>query len=223
MIDTPTSNTSGDNFPPKSDPRRHAPATERNRAAILAVLRDILPCDGLLLEIASGTGEHAAWLGPQLAPLRWQTSEYSRDNFPGITAHLQDTGADNLLPPLHIDTTSDHWPLEQADAAVCINMLHIAPWAATCGLFAGMGRILKPSSPLYLYGPFFQDGVPTAPSNLNFDESLRSQNKEWGIRSLEDVQRVANEQGFHLEKIVSMPANNLSLVFKRPLSSPKTG
>ncbi|MCZ4281459.1 DUF938 domain-containing protein [Kiloniella laminariae] len=221
MTDTPRSNTSSDNFPSKSIPRRHAPATARNRAAILAVLRDILPQEGLLLEIASGTGEHAAWLGPQLAPLRWQTSEYSRDNFPDITAYLQEAGADNLLPPVHIDTTSNHWPLEQADAAACINMLHIAPWAATCGLFAGMARILKPDSPLYLYGPFFQDGVPTAPSNLNFDASLRNQNKEWGIRSLEDVQRVANEQGFDLERVVAMPANNLSVIFKRTFSPPE--
>ncbi len=213
--------------PNSIDLRRHAPATLRNRQAIYDVLKGILPQEGLLLEIASGTGEHAAWLGPQFAPLIWQTSEYNQDLFPSIQAHIELGSAENIRPPLQIDVTREDWGLglknEQSlqnnvEAITCANMIHIAPWDAALGLFAGAAKFLKEGGVLFLYGPFFQQDIDPIPSNLEFDRSLRLKNSAWGIRRLEEVSEIAKSNGLTLDQIIPMPANNLSVVFRKRTS-----
>lgn len=200
----------------------HAPATLRNRAPILAVLRQALPASGLLLEVASGTGEHAAWMAPQLpAGLAWQPSEGDPAALPGIdarTAPLRRDGAPGvrLRPALLLDVTSSDWPVAAADALFCCNMLHIAPWAAAEGLLAGAARLLPPGAPLILYGPFKRRGEHTAPSNAAFDAALRAQDPRWGVRCLEgEVAPLAAAQGFGAPDIHDLPANNLALVLRR--------
>ncbi|HEX9963805.1 MAG TPA: DUF938 domain-containing protein [Allosphingosinicella sp.] len=194
--------------------KRFAPATERNRAPIAAVLRGALPERGLLLEIASGTGEHAARLSASFPRLRWQPSDPDPGALASICAWREEAGAPNLLEPLHLDASAEHWPVEAADAILCVNMVHISPWAATEGLMRGAGRLLPTGGPLILYGPYRRSGVPTAPSNEAFDESLKSRNPEWGLRELEAVEAEAARHGLGLERVVEMPANNLILVFR---------
>lgn len=200
-----------------ADPRRHAPATLRNREAILAVLRDVLPKEGLLLEIASGSGEHAAFMAPQLAPLAWQPSDFEADALPSIDAHAADSGAANIHPALRLDVTADDWPVRQADALLCCNMIHIAPWAAAEGLMAGAARILSGgSAPLILYGPFRRNGAHTAPSNAAFDDSLKARDPRWGVRCLDgEVAVLAARHGFTRMQVVEMPANNLMVIFRK--------
>ena len=195
--------------------KRHAPAAERNREPIAAVLREVLPEQGLLLEIAAGTGEHAAYLAPLFPGLAWQPSDPDPEAMSSIEAWQADSGADNLLPPVFLDAASETWPIDAADAVLCINMVHISPWSATEGLMRGAGRLLPPGGPLILYGPYRRDGVPTAPSNEAFDASLKSRNPAWGLRELEAVQAEAAGQGLGFERLYEMPANNLSLVFRR--------
>ena len=199
---------------PTGDEKRHAPATERNREAILAVLRAQLPARGTVLEVASGTGEHAAFFAPALAPLVWQPSDPDPELRRSIAAHAAEAGCATLRDPLDLDATAGAWPLEAADAVVCCNMIHIAPWAAALGLLAGAGRILPPGGPLILYGPFLVDGE-TAESNRNFDASLRARNPDWGVRELREVEGEAVRQGLSLAETVAMPANNLSVVFRK--------
>jgi hypothetical protein len=203
----------------RHDPRLHAPATERNRGPILAVLGRVLPEQGMVLEIGSGTGEHAAWLGPQLAPRIWQPSDVDDAHLASIAAYVADSGAANLQPPLHLDATDPRWPDTFAAAPpaaiVSINMIHIAPWRAAEGLFAGAGRLLPLDGILFLYGPFSVDGQHTAPSNAAFDASLRAQNPAWGVRNVNDVTALGARHGLVLEEEVPMPANNLSLIFRR--------
>jgi len=198
-----------------SEQKRHAPATLRNREAILAVLQRVLPATGLLLEIASGTGEHAAFIAPRLqGTLRWQPSDFDSENLPSIDAH----GADEarILKAMRIDVTQSVWPVEDAQAMFCANMIHIAPWEAAEGLFAGAERILTAGAPLVLYGPFKRHGQHTAPSNEAFDQSLKSRNPSWGIRCLDsEVAPLAQRQGLSIAEIVQMPANNLSVIFRR--------
>lgn len=212
--------------PPAPDPRRHMPATLRNREAILAVLRDILPQrllqeGGLLLEIASGSGEHAAFMAPQLKPLVWQPTDYEAENLASIDAHASDSrnaagAADNIRPALQLDVTQQTWPVTQCDALLCCNMIHIAPWAAAEGLFAGAGRIMPKDAPLILYGPFRRRGTHTAPSNAAFDESLKGRNPLWGVRCLDtEVQPLAECSGFALDRVIEMPANNLTVIFRK--------
>lgn len=199
-----------------TDPRRHAPATLRNREAILAVLREELPKTGLLLEIASGSGEHAAFMAPQLSPLIWQPSDFEAAALPSIDAHAADSGASNIRPALQLDVTTTQWPVSQADALLCCNMIHIAPWPAAEGLIAGAARILKQTAPLILYGPFRRNGVHTAPSNAAFDDSLQARDPRWGVRCLDtEVVPLAARNGFALARIVDMPANNLTVVLRR--------
>ena len=195
--------------------KRHAPAAERNREPIAAVLREVLPEQGLLLEIAAGTGEHAAYLAPLFPGLAWQPSDPDPEAMSSIEAWQADSGADNLLPPVFLDAASETWPIDAADAVLCINMVHISPWSATQGLMRGAGRLLPPGGPLILYGPYRRAGVPTAPSNEAFDASLKSRNPVWGLRELEAVQAEAAGQGLGFERLYEMPANNLSLVFRR--------
>lgn len=199
------------------DPRRHMPATLRNRDAILAVLRDVVPRQGVLLEIASGSGEHAAFMAPQLAPLVWQPSDYEADNLPSIDAHAGDSGAGNIRPALRLDVTQQPWPVPACDALLCCNMIHIAPWAAAEGLFGGAAAIMPKAAPLILYGPFKRHGRHTAPSNEKFDaDFLKSRNPAWGVRCLDtEVVPLAQQAGFALDRVVEMPANNLTVIFRK--------
>ncbi|AJP70942.1 DUF938 domain-containing protein [Sphingomonas hengshuiensis] len=194
-------------------PRRHAPATARNRDAIGEVLAAVLPAEGLVLEIASGTGEHVAAFAPAFPALRWQPSDPDTDARASIAAWCDELS--NVAEPIALDAAAADWPVGQADAVLCVNMVHISPWEATLGLMAGAGRLLAPGAPLLLYGPYRRDGVPTAPSNLAFDADLRARNAEWGLRRLEDVVAVAEAQGLVLERVAEMPANNLMPVFRR--------
>ncbi len=193
------------------DPRRFAPAAARNRDALLEVLRDILPAHGLVLEIASGTGEHAVHIATALPGLTWQPSDPSEDARRSIDAWA--AGQANIRPALALDASAWPWPIEAADALLCVNMIHIAPWSACLGLLRGAQALLPPGAPLVLYGPYLRDGVETAPSNLDFDASLKARNPEWGLRRLEDVAAAA--AGFTLARVVEMPANNLTVVFRR--------
>lgn len=194
---------------------RFAPATARNRDPILAVLRRVLPATGTVLEIASGTGEHAAYFAKQLPHLTWQPSDAGASTLASIAAHRAAADAPNLLAPVALDATSPSWPVTQAAAIVSINMIHIAPWSAAQGLIAGAARLLAPGAPLYLYGPFMENGRHTAPSNAAFDTGLRAQNSGWGVRDLDEVCALADRHGFDFIERVAMPANNLSLVFRR--------
>lgn len=189
--------------------RRHAPATERNRDPIAAVLAEVLPEAGLVLEIASGTGEHCAAFAARFPSLTWQPSDPDADALASIADWC--AGLPNVLPPVFLDAASADSPVAQADAILCINMVHISPWAATLGLLASADRILPPGAPLILYGPYRQHGVETAPSNEQFELWLKEKSPEYGLRFVEDVTAAAN--GFTLERIVQMPANNLILVY----------
>ncbi|MEQ6333361.1 DUF938 domain-containing protein [Sphingobium sp. MK2] len=194
--------------------KRHAPATLRNRDAILAVLRAALPSTGLVLEVASGSGEHAVHFADALPALDWQPSDPDPAALASIEAWRGDASLANLRAPMLLDAAAD-WPIDRADAILCINMVHISPWAATVGLFAQGARLLKTGAPLILYGPYFQAGVAPAPSNVEFDASLRARDPRWGIRALEDVAALATTQGFALDRVQAMPANNLTLIFRR--------
>lgn len=200
---------------PRNDPRRHAPAAARNRDAILAVLRNVLPARGTVLEIASGTGEHAAHFAAALPGLVWQPSDGDDDALTSIDAWAADSGAAPIRPALHLDVTETPWPVAQVDAVFCANMIHIAPWQAALSLLSEAGRILTKGGPLILYGPFMRDGQHTAPSNEDFDRSLRARNPEWGVRDLAEVAGHADAAGLRLEETVSMPANNLTVIFRR--------
>jgi hypothetical protein len=197
-------------------PRRYAPATLRNREPILAVLSRVLPPSGLLLEVASGSGEHAAFMAPRLPGIDWQPTDAQADALSGIDAHAADSGCPRIRPALLLDATAADWPVQQADAVFCCNMVHIAPWAAAEGLFAGAARLLPASAPLVLYGPFKRHGRHTAPSNAAFDASLRSRDPAWGVRCLDDeIAPLADRSGLTLTEVVAMPANNLTVVFRR--------
>lgn len=190
--------------------RRHAPATERNREPIASVLAEELPASGQVLEVASGTGEHCAWFAERFPALTWQPSDPDPESIASIADWC--SGLPNVLPPLALDAAGV-WPVTQADAILCINMVHISPWAATLGLLAGARRLLAVGAPLILYGPYRRHGVPTAPSNEQFELWLKGLSPDFGLRYLEDVTAAAD--GFALERIVEMPANNLILLYRR--------
>jgi SAM-dependent methyltransferase len=198
-----------------SDRRLYFPHVARNREPILEVLRRVLPAEGLVLEIASGGGEHAAYFAQNLPTLLWQPTDANPEMFESIAAHRAAAGIANLLAPLSLDVTSERWPLERANVLVCCNMIHISPWTATEGLMAGAGRTLPRDGLLYLYGPYKIDGRHSAPSNQDFDARLRAQNPLWGVRDLAEVSRLAQRHGFELAETVAMPANNLSVIFRR--------
>ncbi|MCW2285302.1 cyclopropane fatty-acyl-phospholipid synthase-like methyltransferase [Rhodoblastus acidophilus] len=198
------------------EPRQTAPAVARNRDAILAVLRGILPQTGLVLEIASGTGEHAVHFAKNFPDLTFQPSDpdpFARKN---IAAWIAAENLKNVAPPLALDASAPDWPIARADALLCINMVHISPWAATLGLFAQARRLLPAGAPLYLYGAYKRGGAHTAPSNVAFDNWLRAQNPEFGVRDLEALVETAAQHGFGPPEIIEMPANNLSLIFRAP-------
>ena len=192
--------------------RREAPAVARNRHAILAVLRRVLPARGLVLEVASGTGEHCAHLAAALPALEFQPTEPEPEGRASCDAWC--AGLGNVRPALALDAASEDWPVARADTVLCINMAHIAPWAATEGLLRGAARMLPAGAPLVLYGPWIRAGVETAPSNLDFDASLRARNPDWGLRRLEELVAAAGVD-FATPEVVEMPANNVTLVLRR--------
>jgi SAM-dependent methyltransferase len=192
-----------------------APAAERNKDPILAVLRRVLPTRGLVLEIASGTGQHVLHFAEKLPNLEWQPSDPDAEMRASIAARIAAAGLPNLRPPLPLDAASQPWPIDSAGAVICINMIHIAPWEAATGLMAGVARLLGPKGVLVLYGPFRRNGEHTAPSNEAFDADLRRRNQKWGVRDLEAVEEVARLNGLPRDEVVEMPANNLAVVFRR--------
>jgi hypothetical protein len=198
-----------------NDARRYAPATLRNREAILAVLARALPPRGLVLEVASGSGEHVVHFAAALPALEFQPSDPDPASRASIDAWAVAASLPNLRPALALDAEAEIWPVAAADAVLCINMIHIAPWRACCGLIRGAARILGAGGVLYLYGPYKRAGRHTAPSNAEFDLGLRARNPEWGVRDLEAVAELANAAGFLAPAVEAMPANNLSLVFRR--------
>jgi SAM-dependent methyltransferase len=195
--------------------KRHAPAAARNRDPILDVLRPRLPAHGLVLEVASGSGEHVVHFAEALPGLVFQPSDRSAEARASIDDWVRTQGLGNVRAALALDAAGDVWPLERADAVLCCNMIHIAPWEAAVGLIAGAAHLLPPTGTLYLYGPYRRDGRHTAPSNEAFDRDLRQRDPAWGVRDLEAVTALAGAQGFGPPEILAMPANNLSLVFKR--------
>lgn len=198
-----------------SNDKRNAPAAERNRGPILEVLREVLPAHGLVLEIASGTGQHAVHFAAALPHLEFQPTDVDPAALGSVQAWVADAGLPNVRPPVPLDVCEPRWPVEAADAIFCANMIHIAPWAATLGLFAGAERVLPLGAPLVLYGPFAFSGRFTAPSNEAFDQSLRGRDPAWGVRDLDDVTRIAEQHGLARERLVEMPANNHTVVFRR--------
>lgn len=193
-----------------------SPSSARNREPILEVLRRWLPASGTVVEVASGLGEHAAWFAEALPGITWQATDRPGETFPILAARLDEAGLPNLPPPLRLDATDpDGWPLDRADAIVCINMIHISPWAATQGLMAGAARLLPAGAPLCLYGPYIEAEVPTAESNLAFDADLKRRDPAWGLRDLDAVKALAAAHGLAFAERAAMPANNLCLLFRR--------
>lgn len=201
---------------PTADPRRHSPAAERNGLPILAELQRLLPAQGLMVEIASGTGQHAAQFSAGLPGWQWQPTDFDAAALPSIRAWCADLP--RVRPPLPLDVLSQPWPAElpqPVDAMFCANMIHIAPWTCTAALMQGAARHLSPQGLLITYGPYLEDGVPTSPGNTAFDADLRSRNAAWGLRQLAAVVAEALVAGLQLRQRLAMPANNLLLVWAR--------
>lgn len=195
------------------------PAPERNKVPILEVLSRVLPANGTLLEISSGSGQHAAYFAEKLPALRYLPSDVDPENLASIRAWVHDAGLSNLAEPLELDVTRDSWGVGQIDALFNANMIHIAPWECAIGLISGAGRHLRPGGVLVLYGPFRIAGEHTAPSNAAFDESLRARDPRWGVRDMEAVIELAEQAGLSFVERVAMPANNQTLVFTRGLDA----
>jgi uncharacterized protein DUF938 len=200
---------------PASGPRRSAPAALRNREPIAEVLADWLPSRGLVLEVASGTGEHVTFFAERFSNLDWQPSDLHPDALESISAACDAAALPNLRPPLPLDASSSDWPVDRADVLLSINMVHISPWASALGLLDGAARILPSGAPLILYGPWLQDGIETAPGNLQFDADLRRRDDRWGLRRVEAFAAAASDRGLELEQTRAMPANNSMLLFRR--------
>lgn len=195
--------------------KRYSPAAARNIAPIADVLSHWLPEAGLVLELASGSGEHGLDFAARFPEIQWQPSDPDEGARASIAAWQREGALANYLPPLMVDATSAEWPVERADALVAINMVHISPWAASVGLFAGAGRILSAAAPIILYGPYWEADVAPALSNVAFDASLKSRNPQWGLRHVKAMVDAAKEQGFALKERRAMPANNIMLKFQR--------
>ncbi len=198
-----------------TDLRQYAPATLRNRDLILGILRDVLPTKGVILEIASGSGEHVVHFARSFPDLVFQPSDREPKSLESVAAWVEATRVANVLAPTVLDVSQSAWPIASADGIICINMVHISPWEATLGLVKGAAAILPSTAPFYLYGPYKREGFATAPSNQAFDRSLRDRNATWGLRDLEAVAAAAQSVGFSVPTITEMPANNLSVVFRR--------
>jgi SAM-dependent methyltransferase len=203
---------------PTTDGMPHAPATARNRGPILDVLAPLLPTSGTVLEIASGTGEHAVWFAAEIGHLTWQPSEPDPALRAAIAARVEMSGLANLGPPIEIHAEEPGWSIASGDIAaiICINMTQVAPWSAIEGLFAGAMRVLNSGGLLYLYGPFRRGGRHTAKSNEAFDTALRQRNPDWGVRDIDDLDALAKSAGFGTAEIVPMPADNFSLIYRKP-------
>lgn len=197
------------------DARQYAPAAARNREPIRAVLERVLPASGLVLEVASGSGEHVVHFATAFPHLTFQPSDPSAAARDSIAAWIAAAGLGNIRAPLALDAGAGAWPLARTDALICINMVHISPWASTIGLIKGAGSILPKGAPLYLYGPYRRGGAHTADSNAAFDLDLRGRNPDWGLRDMEAVADLARNAGFGPPEVVAMPANNFSLIFRR--------
>ena len=198
------------------DGARTSPSTARNREPILEVLRARLADGSRVLEVASGAGEHAVFLAAALPSVRWQPTDRDAEALASIAAWRMAAGLANLAAPIRLDAAdASSWPEGPFEAVVCINMIHISPWAASEGLMAGAGRVLAPGGRLFLYGPYVETDVETAPSNLAFDESLKSRDPAWGLRDLAEVKALAAANGLRFAERIAMPANNLILVFKK--------
>lgn len=198
-----------------SGARRSAPAALRNREPIADVLREWLPSSGLILEIASGSGEHVIHFAERFPALEWQPSDIHPNALGSIAAWRVEAGLANIRPPLPIDAASPEWPIERAEAVLSINMVHISPWRSALGLLDGAERLLVSGAPLILYGPWIEDDVPAASSNLDFDADLKRRNPEWGLRRVEEFAMAADQRGFDLDQTRPMPANNLMLLLRR--------
>ncbi len=213
--DTPTALESRERA---DDARLHSPSAARNKEPVLAVLRAHLPVGARVLEVGSGTGEHAVHFAAHLDRVVWQPSEQDPDAFASTAAWVTHAGLAGLRPPVRLDVCEARWPVEDDapfQAVLSLNMIHIAPWAAAEGLVAGAARVLTPSGALMLYGPFAKGGVHSAPSNAAFDESLKARNPAWGVRDLDQVEALAQAHGFALRAVVSMPAHNLTVIFHK--------
>jgi SAM-dependent methyltransferase len=195
------------------DSRRRAPAAERNAEPIRSVLGRVLPAGGVVLEIASGTGQHAVHMARALPGITWQPSDVDPDALASIAAHVADAALPNLRPPIQLDVADQPWPIAPVDAVVCINLLHIAPWSAALALLRGAVGVLSAGGILYTYGPYRFHGRFTAPSNEAFDASLRARDPSWGVRDVSDLEAAAEQVGLSLREVVPMPANNHSLIF----------
>jgi hypothetical protein len=200
---------------PVAGQRRSAPAALRNREPIADVLKEWLPASGLVLEIASGSGEHGVYFAARFPALEWQPSDVHPDALSSIAAWRDESGLPNLKAPLALDAASSDWPIDRADAVLSINMVHISPWESALGLLDGAARLLGPGAPLILYGPWLKDDVSTAPSNLAFDADLKRRDPRWGLRRVEDFAAAAAAREFRLETTRAMPANNMMLLFRR--------
>ena len=198
-----------------SDHRQYAPATLRNRDFILDILREVLPGRGAILEIASGSGEHVVHFARSLSSLIFQPSDPDPEAVQSVAAWVNAMGVTNVRAPIVLDASQSPWPIASADGIICINMVHISPWDATLGLIKGAAAILSPGAPFYLYGPYKREGFETTASNQAFDRSLRNRNPAWGLRDLEAVAAIAQSVGFSVPVVAEMPANNLSVVFRR--------
>ncbi len=195
--------------------KQHSPACERNQVPILNVLRNHLNSKARILEIASGTGQHAAFFTSQMRGWIWQASDVEDDALNSIQAYREDGANENFLEPLRISTCDEAWNIGKFDAALCCNMIHISPWESCQGLFKHLSQHLVKDGTVFLYGPFIQDGLDTAPSNLAFDASLRSRDPKWGIRNLTAVAQEAKSHNFIQQQIYEMPANNLCVIFRK--------
>lgn len=195
--------------------RRSAPAALRNREPIAQVLREWLPKSGLVLEIASGTGEHAIFFASAFPGLDWQPSDVHRDALGSIAAWRDEAGLANVREPLVLDSSASSWPVSHADAILSINMAHISPWEASLGLIEGAAKVLPAGGPLILYGPWLKDDIETAPSNFAFDADLKARNPDWGLRRVEDFAEAAMREGLELADWRTMPANNLMLLLRK--------
>jgi hypothetical protein len=198
-----------------TDHRQYAPATIRNRDFILDVLRDVLPMTGVILEVASGSGEHVVHFARNFPNLVFQPSDPEPEALLSVAEWVKAAQVTNVRAPIVLDASQSPWPIASADGIICINMVHISPWDATVGLITGAAARLPPGSPLYLYGPYKRKGFATAPSNQAFDRNLRDRNPAWGLRDLEAVATIAQSVGFSVPTVIEMPANNLSVVFRR--------
>ena len=201
--------------PGMTDHRRYSASAARNRDPILDVLRGELPSSGLVLEVASGTGEHVVHFAQRNPDIIFQPSDPSTEALQSIASWTEATGLKNIRPPIRLDVLEQDWPVQSVDAVFCCNMIHIAPWEACRGLIAGAGRIMGSPSPLIFYGPFLRAGVETAPGNRAFDLDLRQRNPDWGIRHLDAVSKLAAEAGFSEPVVTEMPANNLCVCLRR--------